>query len=479
MSSSPIPNPEEQGVRDPTSSLSELPPEAQEGGPQQAPGPSPPASEAFIQRILGEALTTFRQEIGSRLNIVQHTLDQHQENLDAFEHGQEQVEADLDGVKDRMGRQQLQLDAQATQQRRLTERVDLLEQGTTRGGDTSVLSPRHGGARQVQPQQLHIPRSSTPARLSRTDADADISCGTSGYGVRILPQKEEEGVNKSLSDRMADANINAAEKANILRADASALADRGKGKPLDKIWRYECLQVKQEMRDAGSEAQVQETEKRVNQHLKTIAKLRMVSPAIFKDTDSDDTASSKGVKQKVSTSNLGINPKLNGKNYEAWRSSLFGAIMHNNLATSILLLQDTEAQGKLSKYDAQVDLELAGIIILTIEHSMQKAVTDPLQRQGIRKGSVYFKALTENVRRTSRSQRELLKAQIQGCRKEQGELVQVYGFRLVALYGRLYDITGKNIDEEDKVSHFLRHLSNRYRPYIAAIQTSMETSNRT
>ncbi|KAE8224040.1 hypothetical protein CF319_g3013 [Tilletia indica] len=258
MSSGSIPNPEEHGPRDPTSSLSDPSSEDQGNVQPQVPAaiPSPPATEAFIQRVLGEAITTFRQEFGARLGVIQHTLDQHQENLDAVEHHQEQIDADLDGFKERMGRQQVQIDAQATQQRRLTERVELLESGTTREGDTSVLSPKHGGGGPRHFQQHQVWRSSTPVRGQA--ADADVSFGTSGYGVRIPLQKEEE-VDKSLSDRMVDANISTADKVNILRADAGALGtDRGKGKPLDNIWRYEWLQVKEEMKDAGSEKQMKE-----------------------------------------------------------------------------------------------------------------------------------------------------------------------------------------------------------------------------
>ncbi|KAL9933469.1 hypothetical protein V8E36_007645 [Tilletia maclaganii] len=350
----------------------------------------------------------------------------------------------------------------------LAERVGLLEQGTSR----ATSSPMERGDRQDEGHDNRpiLRRTSTP----RADS-GDVSVGVSGFGTRVEPPRVEldepdpHPKGPSLSQQLEDPSTPIADKTSLLRRHIGL----GAGKPdtvsdtVDDLWRMEYLCVKDEMPNAPDTDRFHETQRRVHQSLKGASKVKMLTAR--QSQASSERSDTKSQASKLDIRAASLVPKLTETNYEHWRAQLWGIIIQAPIASKILLGEEynigdkPEDPYRRSKdYDPEVDRRLAGIILVTLSPQLQATITDPLLRKGIQKGSIYFRALTEYIRKGSRTQ------------QEPGEKVAAYGARLLALYGQLYDINGVQTPEIDKLSQFLRHVSPRFNTYVAAIEAQID-----
>ncbi|KAK0519653.1 hypothetical protein OC834_007310 [Tilletia horrida] len=405
----------------------------------------------------------------------------------------------------------------------ISERVEVLEGNTTQPTDTAgLVSPPTGvplasadtraatGARTVAQagvqqtpttkEEEPIPPGLEPYRhpISSTPYAARVQqVGQSSQDVRNVllqdqssaekrPQQPMQG--RSLADQMNDPNIDVSVKVSALRADQGVPSHLQTSKSAeDNLWRMEWRRIKAEQKGANSQQLFEATEKAVNETMVEIAKsavtghvTRVVKDSESKTDDDDGFTSAKHEKDNRVLVNNAYNriPTLTVSNYNAWKNGIInffqsfpGAVEHILLEEYDVGMNPNDPNRSSSGYNKRLDLDVGGLMAMTIDNKLQVVIIDPLKRAKQYTASRYFQAVSQYLLRKSAGQRELIKTQIRRSVQKPNETVQSYAARLATLYSRLCDAGGEDhIHEEEKISHLLRSIDAKYEQVINAIK---------
>ncbi|KAL9939497.1 hypothetical protein V8E36_001314, partial [Tilletia maclaganii] len=158
--------------------------------------------------------------------------------------------------------------------------------------------------------------------------------------------------------------------------------------------------------------------------------------------------------------------KLTRKNWRDWISEIqahLSAIPYANEHLEGLIHGENYDQNHPEHvhelYDPQLDKELGAVLLGTIDPSCREPIFN-LQGTGEHRGSFFFRAVLQYVRRSDSHTRMQIRHKIWDEQQDGKERVETYGERLRGLFLELQSL-GAVVPEEDQIDYLLRGVNRR------------------